>query len=210
MLAVMEELMNHSILFSPLSKLCAKGSRSRWQRRVLWSILLCATLGLGHPVGVNADSCVNLVMDSSLEEGSEWVTKSSGNYPLLSSYLTHTGKQAAYLAGANDAKDLLATTVRLPANQLSITVTFWWQIQSQESGKYNDALVILLVDAEGKSLQTLGGLSSRDMSNQWQQRAVSITGFAGQTIQLQFAAHTDGKAATDFFIDDVEIVACSA
>lgn len=202
--------MQRLILFPPLSNPVSQSFRTRWQRRVLWSLLLCTVLSVGSPAVVNAASCVNLVVDSSLENGNAWLTKSSGNYPLLSNYLTHTGKQAAYLAGANGANDLLATNVRLPANQLSVTITFWWQIQSQERGKYNDTLTIFLVDAQGKSLQMLDSLSSRDMSNQWQQRTLKITNFAGQTVQLQFAARTDTEAATDFFIDDVEIVACGA
>lgn len=184
-------------------------SRWWWQRRLLWAVLLCTLFGMGTPVRVNADSCANWVVDSSLEEGSAWLTKSSGNFPLLSSYLTHSGKQAAYLAGANGAHDLLSTTVKLPTNQKSVVVTFWWQVQSQENGKYQDTLTVALVDAQGKLLQSLASLSSRDMSNQWQQHTVNITNFAGQTVQLQFVARTDAEAATDFFVDDVEIVACS-
>jgi thermitase len=201
--------MQRSILFPPLSNSISQSFRSRWQRRLFWSLLLCIALGVGSPIGVSAASCENLVVDSSLEKGSAWFIKSSGNFSLLSNYLTHTGKQAAYLAGANGANDLLATHVKLPANQLSITITFWWQIQSQESGKYNDTLAVILTDAQGKTLQNLANFSSRDMSNQWQQRTLNITSFAGQTVQLQFAARTDSEAATDFFIDDVEIVACS-
>jgi len=164
---------------------------------------------MGTSARVNADSCTNLVVDTGLENGSGWLTKSSSNFPILSNYLTHTGKQAAYLAGTNGANDLLSTTVELPTTPKSITVTFWWQVQSQESGKYQDTLTITLVDAQGKRLQNLGGLSSRDMSNQWQQRTINITNSAGQTVQLQFVAYTDAEAATDFFIDDVEIVACN-
>ncbi len=184
-------------------------AKSRRQRAFLCAAMISTLLGIGSPATVQAATCVNLVTDSSLEDGSAWTTKSKSNYSLLSDYLTHSGEQAAYLAGANQAHDVLATTVKLPAAQQSIDIRFWWQIQSQESGKYADNLAILLVDPQGKTLQNLATLSSRDMSNQWQQRTLDITSFAGQTVQLQFVARTDAEAATDFFLDDIEIAACN-
>lgn len=178
-------------------------------RVILCAMMLSTLLGIANQQAVKAASCANLIVDSSLENGSGWITKSSGGYPVLSGQLTHTGKQAAYLAGANDAHDRLATSVKLPATLQSITITFWWQIQSQESGRYQDTLAVDLVDGQGKLIQNLDNLSSRNMSNQWQQRTLNIAKLAGQTVQLQFVARTDAEAATDFFIDDVEIVACS-
>lgn len=180
----------------------------RWPILLLCAVLLSTPLAIGMPRVVQAATCTNLVVDSSLESGSGWITKSSGNYPVFSSRLTHTGKQAAYLAGADNAHDLLATTLKLPADQTSITLRFWWQIQSQENSRFQDTLTVLLADSQGKALQTLDGLSSRDMSNQWQQHTITLNQFASQTVQLQFIARTDGEAATDFFVDDVEVVAC--
>lgn len=201
--------MKRPIHGTPLPNTSCDTSPTRCPRVLLCAVIISALLSVGTHASVEAASCVNLVVDSGLENGANWVTKSSGNYPVLSSRLTHTGKQAAYLAGANNAQDLLATTVKLPADQQSITITFWWQIQSQESGRYHDALTVVLGDAQGKALQPLASLSSRDMSNQWQQRTLSINNFAGQTVQLQFIARTDAEAATDFFVDDVEIVVCN-
>lgn len=172
-------------------------------------MMLSTLLGIASQQEAKAASCANLIVDSGLENGNGWLTKSSGGYPVLSGQLTHTGKQAAYLAGANDAHDRLATSVKLPATLQSITLTFWWQIQSQENVRYQDTLSVDLVDGQGKLLQNLDNLSSRNMSNQWQQRTLNIAKLAGQTVQLQFVARTDAEAATDFFIDDVEIVACS-
>lgn len=196
-------------LFASLPVTFYQLSQTRGQNLLLCAAILSTILGIGMPTSVQAASCTNLITDSSLEDGSTWQTKSKGNYALLSNSLTHSGKQAAYLAGANQAYDMLSTTVKLPAAQQAVTVSFWWQIQSQESGKYADNLSVLLVDAQGKTLQTLASLSSRDMSNVWQQRSLTVGNLAGQTVQLQFIARTDAEAATDFFIDDVELVACN-
>lgn len=181
----------------------------RWSRIVLCAVVISTILQLNNQALVKAATCTNVVVDSSLEEGSAWITKSSGNYPILSTRLPHSGKQAAYLAGANNAQDLLATLLKLAPNSSSISLTFWWQIQSQENSRFQDTLTVTIADAQGKALQTLTTLSSREMSNQWQQRSLSLTSLAGQTVQLQFHARTDGDAATDFFVDDIEVVVCN-
>lgn len=180
----------------------------RWSRIVLCALVVSTLLQLNNQAPLKAATCVNVVVDSSLEDGSAWITKSSGNYPVLSSRLTHSGKQAAYLAGANHAQDLLATILKLSPNAASITLTFWWQIQSQESSRFQDTLTVAVADAQGKALQSVATLSSREMSNQWQQRSLPLTQLAGQTVQLQFHARTDADAATDFFLDDIEVVVC--
>ncbi|MBX3013884.1 MAG: choice-of-anchor J domain-containing protein [Caldilineaceae bacterium] len=172
------------------------------------AVVMSTLLSVGLQAQAQAASCTNLVVDSGLETGAGWVTQSSSNYPLLSNRLTHTGKQAAYLAGTNQAQDLLATTITVPAKPTTLTLTFWWQIQSQESGRYQDSLAVMLSDAQGKTPQLLTTLSSREMSNQWQQRTITLVGVANQTVQLQFLAYTDAEAATDFFLDDIEVVAC--
>ena len=181
----------------------------RWSRIVLCAVVISTLLQLNQQAPVQAATCVNVVVDSSLEEGSAWLTKSSGNYPLLSTRLPHSGKQGAYLAGANNAQDLLATLLKLTPNPSSITLTFWWQIQSQEHSRFQDTLTVAIADAQGKALHNLATLSSREMSNQWQQRSLSLTQYGGQSLQLQFHARTDADAATDFFLDDIEVVVCN-
>ena len=180
----------------------------RWARLILCAVVISTVLQFNQ-TPVKASTCTNVVVDSSLEEGSAWITKSSGNYPILSTRLAHSGKQSAYLAGANNAQDLLATQLKFAPNATSITLTFWWQIQSQEHSRFQDTLTVVIADAQGKALQSIATLSSREMSNQWQQRTLSLAPFAGQTLQLQFHARTDADAATDFFVDDIEVVVCN-
>jgi hypothetical protein len=180
----------------------------RWSRIVLCAVVISTVLQLNNQLPVSAATCTNVVVDSSLEEGSGWITKSSGNYPILSTRLAHSGNQSAYLAGANNAQDMLATQLKIAPNATSVTLTFWWQIQSQEHSRFQDTLTVVIADAQGKALQSIATLSSREMSNQWQQRTLSLASFAGQTLQLQFHARTDADAATDFFVDDVEAVVC--
>jgi hypothetical protein len=201
--------MNFITHVAPLPDSLRQASRRCWPRILLCAIVVSTVLNLDNQAIVKAATCANVIADSSLEDGSAWITKSSGNYPVLSDRLTHSGKQAAYLAGANNANDLLATILKLPPGQPLITLTFWWQIQSQESSRFQDTLTVVVADDQGKALQTVATLSSREMSNQWQQRTLSLAHFAGQTVQLQFRARTDADAATDFFLDDIEVVVCT-
>jgi len=200
--------MNFMSNCTPLAYAPKVATPRHWPRLFLCAVVISTILQLNNQASVKAAACANVVVDSSLEEGSEWITKSSGNYPILSTRLPHSGKQAAYLAGTNNAQDLLATLLKLAPNS-SITLTFWWQIQSQENSRFQDTLTVTIADAQGKALQTLATLSSREMSNQWQQRSLSLTPLAGQTVQLQFHARTDADAATDFFVDDIEVVVCT-
>lgn len=181
----------------------------RWARLILCAVVISTVLQLENQTPAKAATCTNVVVDSSLEEGSGWITKSSGNYPILSTRLAHSGKQSAYLAGANNAQDLLATQIKVAPSATTVTLTFWWQIQSQEHSRFQDTLTVVIADAQGKALQSIVTLSSREMSNQWQQRTLSLTPVAGQTVQLQFHARTDADAATDFFVDDIEVVVCN-
>lgn len=194
---------------APLACAPDKTTPRRWSHIVLCAVVMSTVFQLGNQAPVKAATCSNVVVDSSLEDGSAWITKSSGNYPILSTRLPHSGKQAAYMAGANQAQDLLATLLKLNPNASSITLTFWWQIQSQENSRFQDTLTVAIADAQGKALQSIATLSSREMSNHWQQRTLSLNQFAGQTVQLQFHARTDADAATDFFVDDIEVVVCN-
>lgn len=180
---------------------------SRWRRVVFWTLLATFALGLHPPMTVNADSCLHLLTDPSLEDGTTWQTKSNDDFPLFSSLITHTGEHAAYLAGRNAAVDRLATRLDLPAAS-TITLHFWWQLQSEEAQRFTDKLTILAHPDHARTPQQLYELSSRNQSNQWQEVQIDLSAWAGATLQLQFLAQTDAELVTDFFIDDVTVIAC--
>jgi hypothetical protein len=94
------------------------------------------------------------------------------------------------------------------ADKPNVTLSFWWQIQSEEeSGEFDGLSVLVSANGDQRSLLTLGSANAID---QWQQSTVDLSSYAGQTIQLQFVAQTDSSLVTDFFIDDVTVEACGA
>ena len=180
--------------------------------RLICGLLLALLImvPLGRPTPVTADSCLSLLVDGGFEDGATWQIKNSDGVPLISQQLTHSGRRGAYLGGRNNSTDRLSTQLSLPATDQAITLRFWWQLQSQESHTRGaDHLAVLVTDERGYSLQTLTELSGRDVTYEWQMRSFDLTPLAGQTVQLQFLASTDDTQITDFFIDDVEIIACA-
>lgn len=179
----------------------------RWYRITFWTLLAAFSFGFNQPLVAQSAACVNLLTDNGLEDLTNWQARSNDDFPLFSSLLTHSGTQAAYLAGRNNAVDRLATALELPPSS-TITLTFWWQLQSEEEQRFTDQLAVAAVDERGHLLQRLGEFNGRNHSNQWQQYTVDLSKLAGATIALHFLALTNDELVTDFFIDDVVVTAC--
>ena len=179
----------------------------RWHRITFWALLAAFTFGLHQPIVAQSAACANLLTDDGLEDLTIWQARSNDDFSLFTSLLTHSGTQAAYLAGRNNAVDRLATNLKLPPTS-TITLTFWWQLQSEEEQRFTDQLPVVAVDERGHQLQRLGEFNGRNHSNQWQQYTVDLSKLAGATIGLQFLAQTNDELVTDFFIDDVVVTAC--
>ncbi|MEZ4862331.1 MAG: choice-of-anchor J domain-containing protein [Caldilineaceae bacterium] len=179
-----------------------------WKKILGLTFMAGIVVSMSLPTEANAGACTELLTDGGLESGAGWVAKSNNNHALFSDSLARTGHQAAYLAGTNNSADKLATLLKVPQGPDSVTVSFWWQIQSQDVKAQGDALAVLVADGKGQIQQKLDELDNRDLADHWQQRTYDLSHFAGQSIQLQFLASTDADQATDFFIDDVEVLAC--
>lgn len=158
-----------------------------------------------------ADTCASMLADGGFENGTQWESKNNDGFPLLSSQLARSGLRGAYLGGRNMITDRLSTQLSLPASAQTITMNLWWQLQSQESAtKGGDRLTVIIADKEGLPLQSLLELGGRNVTREWRSAEFDLTRFAGQIVQLQFLASTDADQITDFFVDDIEIVACDA
>ncbi len=184
--------------------------RYRWQTRLFFVVACFFGLGFSGPVEAQSPACTNLVADSGLESGTGWAMKTNGRFAMLSTIQAHTGSKSAYLAGANQAADLLSTKLVVPSGGQSVALDFWWKVNSENNNDTNDQLTVQVANHSGKTQTVLLVLGSASASNQWQQSRLDISDFAGQSIQLQFVATTDEALVTDFFIDDVALLACSA
>jgi hypothetical protein len=73
-----------------------------------------------------------------------------------------------------------------------------------------DLLNVQLRDASGQLLETLATISDRSQSGTWVQSNFNLGAYAGQTLQVAFVATTDDGVNTNFFVDDVSLIGCSA
>lgn len=187
--------------------------RQLWKAQRRTGVALSALLLLGLLAGVllpaqaAAASCQELMADGGFESGAGWQTNATGSYSLFSNYLARSGAQAAHLAGVDNAADRAVATLTLPADQ-TITLSFWWQVYSTESAGGYDALSLLLADSQGNPLYAVAGLTDLNATTSWQKIEVDLSAFAGQTVQLILSAKTDGTLVTDFFVDDLSVMAC--
>jgi hypothetical protein len=188
----------------------SKCSFYRWQTRLFLAVACFLGIGFSGPVAAQSDDCTNLIADSGLESGAGWSMKTKGQYAMLSNIQAHDGMKSAYLAGVNQATDLLSTKVVLPSAGQSAILDFWWKVNSEDRSDTSDQLTVQVLSSTGKIQTVLLVLGSEHASNEWQQSALDISEFVGQSIQLQFAAKTNAALVTDFFIDDVALLICSA
>jgi bacillopeptidase F (M6 metalloprotease family) len=175
---------------------------------IVLSVMLATAFASAGSGTVYANTCQNLITNGSIEEsGDGWITQSNGSYSLFSNYQAYTGKQSAYLGGVDSAQDQIRQTLALPANQ-KLTLTFWWLVNTTEMSAGWDGMTVQVADANGVPLRVLFAVSDRSAGLSWKQAALDLSDFGGQTIQLQFNARTDASLATDFFIDEVAVMAC--
>lgn len=175
------------------------------------SLLVLAALvlaGLGAYTVAQPSNCSTLLADNTFDSGSGWQTVSNGSYDVVGNFLTYRGGAAAHLAGVDNANDELFTTLTLSADKPVVTLSFWWQIHSEEESGEFDSLTVLVTDLAGNALRSLLTLGSDSAAQQWQQSALDLSEFAGQSIRLKFLAQTDSSLVTDFFVDDVTVTAC--
>lgn len=181
-------------------------------RRVQLGLMILAVaailaIGAVGPVMAEVNGCQELLVNGSMEGNDGWNVQTNGTYDLYSNYQARSGQRSAYLAGVNDATDMMRQTITLPANQQT-TLRFWWLVNSEESSTGWDGLNVQIASADGTPQRVLFTASDRNADINWQQATIDLSEFAGQTIQLQIEARTDASLSTDFFVDDITLTAC--
>lgn len=132
----------------------------------------------------------------------------------LTNYRTSPG----YAAGGvdsngyakNNAYGYIYQTVTIPSNATSATLSFWYNITSQESGSTPyDVLNVTIQSSTGSYLATVAVLSNLNKGTLgvYNQKTFDVTPYKEQTIRVHFLATTDSSNTTIFRIDDVSLMA---
>ncbi|MFQ5855251.1 MAG: choice-of-anchor J domain-containing protein [Anaerolineae bacterium] len=163
------------------------------------------------PLLQNTCAPVRLAQDGGFEAGLPnpvWQTSSNVFSDILDDTpdpTPHSGTWKAWLGGDNLVQESLWQVLSVPAGLAGIQVSYWWRVDTFETTHPFDTLEVQIRDATGTPLQTLETLTDGDAGPTWQQSTFTLTGYAGQTIQLAFAAQTDDTSPTSFFVDDVGV-----
>lgn len=165
--------------------------------------------GLVCRPSAQAQSCGELVVDGGFEAGGQgWSQASAGGYDLISEFNPLTGARGAYLGGVDDADDRLTQAVSLPSGASSIALRAWWSIATSETGGGFDRMTLSLRRQDGALLEELLVVDDSADPDVWSDIAFDLAAYAGQEVVLELLATTDSSNPTDFYVDDVSIVAC--
>ena len=120
----------------------------------------------------------------------------------------HGGTHSARLGSANNAVDELFASVELPPDATSVTLSYWWYVESADPDPNADIMVVVVGD-EGSEVvvEILTNSSPRDA---WHQSTFDMGSYAGQGTGLTFHAETNEANSTSFYLDDVEVQVCGA
>ena len=113
---------------------------------------------------------------------------------------TITKTYSAYFGDYNNASETIYQTITVPSNG---ALSFWWYMTTQETSGTYDYLRVRLYNGSGGLIATLATFSNASAKNTWTQQTLSLAGYAGQTVRVQFEATTDGSLPSTFFVDDV-------
>jgi len=158
-------------------------------------------------------ACVEVIQNGGFESGGGvgWQEYSLQDYELVIQFNSWTGEWGAFLGGVNEADDRLSQAVTLPAGA-NLTLTAWWSLATEEepSEPYDTLTISLLRQSDGSTLATLATLDNTAEEGIWEQLAFDLSSYAGQNVTISFAAKTDISNVSDFYLDDISLLACTS
>ncbi|MBO0869836.1 MAG: M4 family peptidase, partial [Micromonosporaceae bacterium] len=115
---------------------------------------------------------------------------------------THSGSWDAWLDGYGTTHtDRISQSVAIPAGCTTYTLSFFLHIDTSETTTTTqfDKLTVTL---GGTTLATYSNLNH---ASGYSQKSFNVSGFAGQTVTLQFTGTEDVSLQTSFVIDDTAL-----
>lgn len=167
--------------------------------------------GGGGTGGGGGGTSTQLINNGGFESGNtSWTETSSGGYEIVdssSSSLHHSGSASAWLCGYDNCTDSIYQQITVPSTANTVTLTFWTYVNTQESGSTAyDHFYAQIQSSSGTLLATVKSLSNATASG-WQQTTFDLSSYKGKTVRIYFKGTTDYSNPTNFFLDDVSVVA---
>jgi kumamolisin len=116
--------------------------------------------------------------------------------------------RSARLGSSDSIIDELFAGVELPLDATSITLSYWWYVESNDPDTTADRLTVVIEHPEG--LVTVETLTNDSPKDAWRLTTFDLSSYGGQHVGLIFRAETSGANPTSFYLDDVAVRVCVA
>lgn len=136
------------------------------------------------------------------ENGSTgWTEYSAWGYSLILNRASlprvpHAGNWAVWLGGDYNEISYIAQQVTVPAS--NPVLSYWHYISSEDVCGFDFGFVVV-----NNSIVNTYNLCASNNTNGWVQKTVNLSAYAGQTVNLQIRAETDGYLLSSLYVDDV-------
>ncbi len=124
----------------------------------------------------------------------------------------HSGSHYAVLGEVDSCVDVMYQEITVPADATSVTLSYWLNIYSDETGSEGDYFAATLMDENGDLLVPLDIKSNLDRdsgtgSSYYNEATFNLLGYAGETIWVRFAVVMNASGFSSFKLDDVSVQA---
>ncbi|WP_424682014.1 CehA/McbA family metallohydrolase [Frateuria sp. YIM B11624] len=162
--------------------------------------------GVGFSVANGSGGSSQLLSNGGFESGATAWTQTSGVITSNSGEPAHAGSWKAWLDGYGSSHtDYVRQPASIPATATSATLDFYLHVDSAEgTGTAYDTLQVQVITSTGKYV-TLATYSNKDAASGYQHHTLSLDGYKGQSVQVNFYGTEDSSLQTSFVVDDVAV-----
>jgi Zn-dependent metalloprotease len=159
--------------------------------------------------------CSDLIRDGGFETDGVWTEVVRGDTRLIDTQLPRSGTRSAWLGGTDqEPVQYLYQDVRIPANATSIELRYARLIHFEVSGLLGllaaeATFSALVANTQGDILSVIEEIPSSEGDGRWRDVRFDVTQLAGRTIRLVFGSENPRGNVSSFFVDDVQMIACT-
>lgn len=159
----------------------------------------------------------NILLNPGFEAGPvAWTDHTANGYPVVTAYLNPDNAANtwyAWLCGYDNCADTIYQDITIPADAQSAYVQFNYWVRTDETSISTayDSMTVRIYSPVSASSYKYWTLSNLNSTTGWAlSPQYDVSAYKGQTIRLQFSATTDASFATDFFVDNVNLMVTGA
>jgi Zn-dependent metalloprotease len=157
--------------------------------------------------------CSNLIVNGGFEStNSGWIEVTAGQQAIIDNELPHSGSRSAWLGGTDEeALQYIYQDIKVPANVTSAKLIYWRFLHEEKNDDGADVATFAAVVAKpnGDPIGALEEVTSDKGDDTWRKQEFDLSEFAGKTIRLAFVAGMTPDNISSYFVDDVELQACT-